>query len=135
MGRLLQQRKVPPDLIVSSPAKRALKTAFKIAKAVGYEKNQIEIRREIYMHGLEAILDLIGKLPGNVQRVYLVGHNPELTDLANRLTDGNIDNVPTCGIVSIDFSRGDWHTCARETGHLAFFLRPKRAPETDMLAP
>lgn len=135
MGRLLQERKLVPDLIVSSPAKRALKTATKIAKTLGYDKVRIEIRAEIYMQGLEALLDIVSNLPADVRRAYLVGHNPELTDLANRLTDGHIDNVPTCGVVSIEFSKGSWHQCAKEKGRLAFFVRPPKAPDKDVLAP
>ena len=129
MGKLLLERNLLPDLIVSSPAKRALKTAAKIAKTLGYEKARIEIRLEIYMQGLQAILNVISELPDNVCRAYLVGHNPEFTDLANRLTDGAIDNVPTCGIVSIEFPGDSWHHCVKQKGRLALFLRPPKAPQ------
>jgi len=104
MGQLLKEKNLSPDRILSSPAKRALKTAKLIAEAIGYPKKQIDIREEIYMQGLEALLELVSKLDDDWNRVYLTGHNPELTELANRLTGADIENVPTCGIVSVEFS-------------------------------
>lgn len=133
MGRLLKEKGLRPDRILSSPAKRALKTAKLIAEEVGYPKKKIDTQEEIYEQGLEALLELISDLDDDWERVFLTGHNPELTELANRLTGEGIDNVPTCGIVSVEFSARRWRDCAKEGGRLALFERPPK-PKAEVSA-
>lgn len=130
LGRLLLEKGLQFDVLLSSPAKRAFKTAKLIAQEIDYPKKRIDIREALYEQGLEAMLEVIAGLDDGWQRVALVGHNPELTDLANRLSGAGIDNVPTCGLVSIEFSQVHWRDCAREGGRLAMFERPpKPKPE------
>jgi len=126
MGRLLKEKDLRPDRILSSPAKRALKTAKLIAEEIGYPKKKIDTHDEIYEQGLDALVGLIAGLDDDWDRVFLTGHNPELTELANRLTAAGIDNVPTCGIVSVEFSQSRWRDCAKAVGTLALFERPPK---------
>jgi len=126
MGRLLKQKGLVPDLILASPAKRARKTAVKIAEEVGYPKARIVIRETLYLEGIAALIEIIRALEDDKHRVFLVGHNPELTDLANRLTGSSITNIPTCGIVSVEFPVASWRETTEETGVLALFERPPR---------
>jgi len=124
MGRLLREKDLLPDHILSSPAKRALKTAKMIAEEIDYPKKNIEVSEDIYEQDITALIELIGKLDDGFERVYLIGHNPELTDFVNRLTNAGIDNVPTCGVVSVEFSWPSWMDCALKGGRLALFERP-----------
>ena len=126
MGEVLRERGVLPELILSSPAKRAHKTATRIAEAVGYPEERIAIEPDIYMQGPQALIDQISKLPGSVQRAFLVGHNPDLTELVELLTGERIGNLPTCGIASVEFTVDDWRAVAPGNGRLAFFDYPKR---------
>ncbi len=134
MGRLLKEKGLRPEHILSSPAKRALKTAKLIAEEVGYPKKGIDIREELYGQdgqGLDALTELIAGLDDGWNRVYLIAHNPELTDLANRLTGGGIENIPTCGLVSVEFSQEHWRDCAQAGGKLALFERPPKIRAED----
>lgn len=126
MGLLLKEKGLLPDLILSSPAKRAAKTAKLIAEAIGYPKKQIDIRDDIYEQSLDALLGLIAGLDDGQERVFLIGHNPEITALANRLTGADIENVPTCGVVSVEFSYVRWQDCVQAGGKLALFVRPPK---------
>lgn len=128
MGRQLSDAALLPDLIVSSPAVRAIKTARKIAKAIGYDRNRITIREEVYMGGVDSLLALIRGLDERAARVYLVGHNPDLTDLAIRLTGAGLDDIPTCGIAVLEFPCASWRECTATQGRLALLLRPEREP-------
>ena len=127
MGRLLKENGLVPDLILSSPAKRALKTAKLIALELDYPKKKIEIREEIYEQGFDVLISMLSELDEAIERVYLIGHNPELTDLANQLSGAGIDNVPTCGIVSIEFSSPLWKHCLQQGGELILFERPAKS--------
>lgn len=134
MGCLLKEKDLRPDRILSSPAKRALKTAKLIAKEIGYAKKDIILSEELYEHGPDALAEVVAGLDDGWDRVFLFGHNPELTDFANRLTGANIGNIPTCGIVSIEFAEDHWHDCAHAGGKLALFERPAK-PRPDALTP
>ncbi len=132
MGRLLKEKSLLPELMVSSPAKRALKTASRIAKEIGYPKERIEIKEELYLKGTGAIVELIRRLDDGQGRVFLFGHNPDLTELANLLTGANLDNIPTCGVVSITFPFDTWQETAEGTGSLALFERPPKPQAPDL---
>ena len=126
MGRLLKEKGLLPDVILASHAKRSLKTATKIAREVGYPKGRIETREAIYLHGVDALIELIRALDDHNNRVFLIGHNPDLTDLTNLLTGSNIANVGTCGVVSIEFPSISWRDISEGCGRLALFERPPK---------
>jgi phosphohistidine phosphatase len=126
MRRILRERGLVPGRILSSPAKRARKTAKLIAAEVGYAADAIDIRDEIYMQGVPALMALVQTLDDAWPRVFLCGHNPDLTELVNRLSGESIANVPTCGIASIAFEVGSWAHVMAGSGRLVFFDYPKR---------
>lgn len=125
MGERLAKAKVKPDLIVSSPAQRALKTARVIADAIGYPRKQISEQKSIYEASHAALLELVQRFDDTFQHVMLFGHNPAFTYLANSLIREHIENVPTCGIVCIDFDVSSWADIGSDKGQLVFFDYPK----------
>ena len=125
MGRRLATRGEPPDLIVSSPAARALATARVIAEAVGYPVDRIREDERIYMAGPAELLEAIHDLDDVADRVFLFGHNPGLTDLVNALSEPAVENVPTCGVVEFRLGSDRWADLSRETVRRASFYTPK----------
>jgi phosphohistidine phosphatase len=125
MGRRLADLVGTPDLIVSSPARRALATARSIAEAVGYPVDGIRGDERIYQAGPAEILDIIRGLDDEQDRVFLIGHNPGLTDLVNQLSEPAVDNVPTCGVVELRLAAERWADMARETVRREAFITPK----------
>jgi phosphohistidine phosphatase len=85
MGHLLREEDLVPDLILSSTAKRARKTAEAVAEASGYT-GEVELIPELYGGGPEAYLETLHNLPGENLRVLVVGHNPDLEELVEMLT-------------------------------------------------
>lgn len=126
MGGLLKARGSLPDRIVSSPAQRAAKTARLIAQTVGYAPEAIDFRDSLYLQGVAVMLELVRGFDDDWDRVFLVGHNPESTELCNLLAGEDIDHLPTAGIVSIEFAVGSWAHIMAGAGRLAFFDYPKR---------
>lgn len=126
MGGLLKDRGLRPERIVSSPAKRASKTAKLIAEAVGYPAQSIDFRQDLYLPDLPALIEIVRAFDDAWGRVFLVGHNPGLTELCNLLTGEQIANIPTSGIASIEFEVGSWSHLMAGAGRLAFFDYPKR---------
>jgi len=126
MGKYLAKLGVKPDLIISSPAKRAKKTAKIVAEQIGFDPRKIEFRETVYEASPQSLLYLVCQFPDSVKRVMLVGHNPGLTELANILGDIAIENIPTAGVVGIAFDTSRWEEACRMKGHTVLFDYPKK---------
>lgn len=109
MAQRLKARGLRPQLIVASGARRAHATAKLMAAVFGYPKADIEIVDALYEATPRVWLQQIRALPAKFDVVLMVGHNPELTALVAELCPGaRIDNVPTCGVLCLDFAIHDW---------------------------
>ncbi len=126
MGERLAARGNPPERIVTSPARRAWSTAKKLAKRLGYAKEKIVTEIAIYEASPETLLALVQKLNDRDRHVLLVGHNPGLTDLANRLCDFGVSNMPTGATLCLDFEVDTWAAVWAGAGRVVFYDYPKK---------
>jgi phosphohistidine phosphatase len=126
MGNKLAEQGVLPDLIICSPAKRTKKTFKKIAKRVGYDKERVVYDERIYEASPEILLDILAMQNTKSEDIMLIGHNPGLTYLTNDLCSADIANLPTTGIVCIQFPITEWSEILHTKGKLLFFDYPKR---------
>lgn len=101
MGERLLARSLIPDLIVSSPAARALTTAQMIAGELRCSLEAIVVDDALYAATPLDVLNAVSVFDDSVRLALVVTHNPAITELANRISDAPIDNVPTCGILTI----------------------------------
>lgn len=127
MGKRLKEKGIAPDVLITSPAKRAKSTAKRIAKVLEYPKEKIVSVRKLYHASEEEILTVVQSLKEKHDHVMMVGHNPGLTDFVNALIDQStdIDNMPTCGIVAVSFPATLWKDVNWGKGHFLFFDYPK----------
>jgi phosphohistidine phosphatase len=107
MGKRLARRDVKPDLILSSPARRALTTAEIIAKKLDYKLKDIVVDDRLYAGDADDLLNVVHKLGDKLERVMLFGHNPELTELAHHLSS-DITHMPTCAVAEFAFDAKSW---------------------------
>jgi phosphohistidine phosphatase len=126
MGTVLADRHKFPDLIVSSPAKRAFKTAKIIAKAVGYAWAEIQTDERIYEATVSDLLQVIHGIDEPYGTVMLVGHNPGLNALSHYLTDYAVENIPTCGAFEVEFPDNPWRDVGHKSGRLVSFDYPEK---------
>lgn len=126
MGKRLAGRSFSPDLLITSPAKRAVTTARMVAAEIGYPEKRVKSDQRIYLATPESLIDIIRETPQEVRHLVLFGHNPGFTQLANRLGDMRIDNVPTCGVVRLEFELESWRNFPGDGGTLRDFDFPKR---------
>lgn len=125
MAKRLAAASIKPDLIVASPAVRAKNTARFMAAATGYEQNAIQFDKKLYLGALSYHCQLIATLFHQVNVLFLVGHNDTITVLAEHLGGRDLGNVPTCGIVALEYSGAEGFTDRAGQGKLAFFWYPK----------
>ena len=126
MGERLAKRDVKPDLILSSPARRALATAEIIAKKLDYKLKNIVVDDRLYAVDADDLLDAIRKLGDKSMRVMLFGHNPEVTELAHRLSS-KITHMPTCAVAEFTFDAKSWANIGEDKPTKATLDYPKRS--------
>jgi phosphohistidine phosphatase len=126
--RMLKQN-IIPDLMVSSPALRAITTAKYFAKTWGIDSAKIQLEKTIYEANIKALLQVVNQLDNQANQVALFGHNPGLTDFANYLSNTNVFNMPTCSILMISFPIENWNEVSADTGSLVFFDYPKNGED------
>lgn len=129
MGRFLADKGILPERIISSPAKRAFKTARKMARELGYPKTEIVRDKAIYHAWPDRLLKIVIDLSDALSSVMLFGHNPGLTEFTNRLAGTAIENIPTAGAVGIEFDVHHWRDIGYGSGRLLFFHFPRELPE------
>jgi phosphohistidine phosphatase len=125
MGRRLMQTGFRPDLIVSSPAFRAMSTARRISRELAYNIEQIVADMRIYDAPLNRLIEVVQNLPDEANTIVLVGHNPGMHKLAHHLTGAAPDEFPTCAVFAIQFDFNSWSNLSPLCGKLRFYDFPK----------
>lgn len=128
MGEYLASQGVVPDIILSSPARRARKTAKLLAGKLPDAVDRILFDPALYEADAEVLLERIRALDESWHHVMLVGHNPGLTDVANLFTASAIDNLPTCAALVADLDIATWRKAAAGCGRTVFCAIPRELP-------
>jgi len=129
MARRLRSRRLRPDLILSSPAVRAVSTAAVMARELKVPPEQLLQDERLYLATPADLLAVIRERGGEARHVMVFGHNPGMTECANRLSAGDhIDNLPTCGVFTAKFDVASWTEVDWGGGQDAEFDYPKNHP-------
>jgi phosphohistidine phosphatase len=125
MGQALAARNIRLDLLVSSPAVRALSTAALVAKELNYPPDRIQVLDGIYEADLDRLVDLIRELPDEAEQVLLVGHNPTITETASALSPSGVNEMGTAAVVCLHFQTDQWAEVHPRNAELYFVDSPK----------
>jgi phosphohistidine phosphatase len=126
MAERLAQYGVCPDVLISSPAKRAMATAEIVARSVKYPVKRIHYEDSVYTSATIDLLHVLQKIDDRITTAFLVGHNYAITDLAVMLTGEYISKIPTSGVVAMDFSIATWKEVGPSKGAMLFFYCPEK---------
>ena len=115
-----------PQQFISSDATRALSTANIFARNLMYPTNQISIVPQVYESSAEVLKNVITEIDNKLDYVVLFGHNPGITNLVNELAQEIFyDNIPTCGIVCLEFDVKTWKEVPTKKAKKVFNQFPK----------
>jgi phosphohistidine phosphatase len=116
---------VSPDLIMASPAKRALRTAEIFASTFEYPLKNIRIENNLY-HGISEheFANILKNISDEMNVVYVFGHNPTAFYLVKGLVPGFSEDMPTCSSAVINFQTDTWKSAGLGKGTLEFLLSP-----------
>lgn len=116
-----------PQLLVSSPAKRALTTAQIFAEALHFPSREILTDIKLYNANSPTILSVIEVLSNELESVAIFGHNPGISEIVNYLIGSETFDFPTCGIAIIQFKQANsWEEISGGTGTCTNFIYPEK---------
>jgi phosphohistidine phosphatase len=125
MAERLKEKDIKIEHFISSPAKRAKRTARYFAEAFGFEKDDVQLLPNLYEPTMQAFADAVTALPDNKDVVALFSHNPGITDYVNSLTNVRVDDMPTCAVFAVGIDEKKWTDFATAEKQFLFFDYPK----------
>ena len=126
MGARLADWGPPIDRVISSSALRALATAELVTGQMGLPWDEIQVEDALYHATETEILELICEQEDYLDGLMLFGHNPGMTYLVNDISDLDLDNLPTCGVVILQFNVESWSEIGDVLASSAEFDYPKK---------
>jgi len=106
VGCLLKTRKLVPDYIVSSSAKRAQMTADSVAEGCGFSA-RIVFADEIYEASVSRLFSLVQQIDESARTALIAGHNPGLWGLIETLSEP-VPHFPTCAWTQLEIDVENW---------------------------
>lgn len=124
MSKHMLHRAIIPELILSSPATRAMNTAKLFAENLSISFHKIQPENTIYEASMDTLLSLVNHLDNQYSTVALFGHNPGISDLLNYLNDDSFRVIPTAGIVQLTFEIENWNMISGDSGRIEWYAFP-----------
>jgi phosphohistidine phosphatase len=125
MARRLLDKKINIDAFISSPAKRAKKTAELFCSTYSRLADEIIFVTPLYHAPSEIFHEVIQHIDDSINTAAVFSHNPGITDFVNSLTNARIDNMPTCGIFAVKIPVSKWADFTATEKEFLFFDYPK----------
>lgn len=110
------------DKLISSPAKRAFRTAKYFSKEFNIE---VVKESELYFGSESDWMYLINNLNESVKFPAFFSHNPTITYFSNKLGNTFLDNVPTCGVVQFVSEATTWSQVGENNTKMINYYFPK----------
>jgi phosphohistidine phosphatase len=115
LGQKFHKDGISADIIVSSPAARAQKTAQLIARGIRYDENAIVTEKLLYHGHTEEIVSFIRNFGNTVESLIIVGHNPVMMQAINMLGNEKITHLIAGHAVKFQFDTDSWKDVGPET--------------------
>jgi phosphohistidine phosphatase len=125
MAKRIKDEKIKIDRFVSSPAKRAKKTASFFMDEYDVKEKNLVLLPSLYEASVNNFYDAVEGMNDKDDTVALFSHNPGITDFVNRLSDKQIDNMPTCGVFALSIKTKKWKDFRKAEKEFLFFDYPK----------
>jgi phosphohistidine phosphatase len=125
MAKKLRQREIEIDLFISSPAKRAKKTAEIFMHEFGVKEKNLLTMPALYEASVEIFLEVVREIKDKSNTVVLFAHNPGITDFINLLECYPVYDMPTCGVFALKIKSKKWQDVKDAEKEFLFFDYPK----------
>lgn len=126
MSKAFKSKFSNPDVIISSPAIRAMTTALIFSRNIGYNADLIQIKTNLYETNKNEYLTIVSKMDDQYDSMMLFAHNPTISDFADMLCQALPFEMSTCAIAGIKFEINSWQDLKGKKGELFLFDFPKK---------
>ena len=123
MGELMAKRGWLPDIILSSPAERALQTTRLVIDNSGFASSFV-LSDRIYEASPQGLKKIVSGLDDDLDSAMLVGHNPGIEGLIELMTGEN-RRMPTAALAIIDIEAESWKTAFETKSVIVETIKPK----------
>lgn len=123
-GERMLKANIIPEKIISSNACRAIHTALIYMRVLSIPDSRLYPETDMYLADYEDLMKIIANNENNILNLMIVGHNPGFTELANHLSDTDLLNIPTSGIVLLEFNAECWKDINKKNCNLSKHLFP-----------
>lgn len=121
----LKLRKIFPDKIISSPAERAITTSRIFAEKLSFQLDDVSEEEDLYFEMTPVdFINMVQKTDNSLNTLFVVGHNPFMHFVAQRLSPNYDGHMPTCSTVVLDFDIDNWNELEAGKGFLFLHLYP-----------
>jgi phosphohistidine phosphatase len=125
MAKVLTKKNLKIDALVSSPAKRAYKTASIFRKGLDMKKTELTEAPALYEASVKTFYHVVENLNDDWKTVAIFSHNPGITEFINTFETHPIYNMPTCGVYAIQIKTDSWKDFEPSKKQFLFFDYPK----------
>lgn len=125
MAQRLKDRSIGIDAFISSPAKRAKKTAEAFMKVYGKEKSELQLIPSLYEARLKDFYNAVENIDDQYKSAALFSHNPGITDFVNSFECSPYYNMPTSGVFAVKIKTDKWEEIQVAEKEFLFFDYPK----------
>lgn len=126
MAKRLMDKNLVPQLLLSSPASRALYTALIMSRTWDLGPDQLQIRESLYTSNMKDIVKVVASVSAEHQSLAIYGHNPGFTAYGNTFLDYHLDNLPTAGVVIVTLDSESWSGISNRNVKETYVDYPKR---------
>lgn len=120
---VLKEHLPKKSIIWTSTAKRAKETATIFCQNMDLNLECIVCKDELYTFEYSKLREEIKKCKNEHDALILFGHNDAITKFVNKFGSETFDNVPTSGVVMINFDTDDWGSIKKGVTELTIFPR------------
>jgi phosphohistidine phosphatase len=127
MARVLKEKEKNPGLVITSPAFRALETAFIFAGVLGIKPDHVKIDSSLYYRtSMKTFLDLLNIINDDIDVLMLFGHNPAFTEIPDKLSSEGCEFLTKTSAVCVAFKSAKWADVKPGSGKMLYYLKPEK---------
>ena len=123
MGSIIYENGFAPEMVFSSPAKRAKQTAVLVKETAGIQ-SPVKYLDQIYEASPSSLLRVVSEFPEYIDSALLIGHNPGIEGFIKLLTN-ELHPIPTATFIRINLSVSHWEEITANCGRIEVIMRPK----------
>lgn len=127
MTTILAKKELKIDILITSPAKRAMATAKIFLEELGLPRDKLIEIPALYLAPVKTFYREVASFKDDLEVTLLFSHNPGVTDFVNSFDCMPIYNMPTCGMYGVQAAIDSWNDFEAGEKQFLFFEFPKGA--------